>query len=137
MSATIVNKLTGEARLEGKSGRACGVVFDLQAVAAIEAQTTMGIADYLARAFGRAGVNETQRLILVGNEAYRRRNPGSNPIMPKAALDLIADAGGMLLVYPVLVESLMLAEGLGFNDGGDESAMPADDAGPPGYGATS
>lgn len=126
MSAEITNTVTGEATItDDERGETHHIVFSIEAVAAVERMTNKGVLDIIGA--GRPTLTETAMIVVAGSEGYRRRHPGQKPLNPKLALKLIA-AAGYTTILPVVLESLIKAEGLGLRDD-DEEAAPADDAG--------
>lgn len=131
--AQIVNQATGEAVLTGRSGRECHVVFDLAAVAQLEAQ--MGGRSVLDLIQSRPGVTNVLQMMVVGSAGYARRNPGQvpKPLNPALAMKVMEDCGGFANIADVMLESLTRAEGLGlFPDveAGTDDADPPPGPGP-------
>lgn len=146
----VENLTTGEAVLEGESGREVRVVYDAQAVHMIESRLEGG-----ASAFDlisglrdhRPTLQVTAVIIVAGAAGYARRNGSrGKTLTPQAALDVIDDCGGQAEVLPVLSESMARSrtlglvkedEGLGPDDeafGRDFEATAEGDARPPGPG---
>jgi len=121
MSAEITNAVTGEAMIaDDERGTAVHVVFTLEAVARLEAMPGVpAILDLIGNA--RFSLTQTVQIIAAGSEAFRRRNPGSqNQLNEKRIFRLIEGAGGLPVLNPVLLESLIKAEGLGLRDEFDD-----------------
>lgn len=135
MSAEVVNRLTGEARLtDDETGRAYGVVFDLSAVAQLE--QSAGGRSIMELVASPPGATLASQMLAVGAAGYTRRNPGQQPPVNsgKLALKIISGCGGLVKVGAVLRESVARAQGLGLiedDDTDDEEAEGVDDADPP------
>src|SRR5947209_8518241 len=137
MPAEIVNRITGEARLDGERG-SYGVVFDLAAVAALEQQQAGGTGSILQLVAQPPGAVLLAQMITVGTAGYSRRHPGAQkPLNPSLALKVIEDCGGLIQVGAVVRESVARAHGLGLIDDDDleEADAGADAVPPPGPGA--
>lgn len=126
--AQIVNHATGEALLSGRTGREYHLVFDLAAVAQLEAQ--MGGRSVLDLIQSRPGVTNVLQMMVVGSAGYARRNPGANvkPLNPNLAMKVMADCGGYANIADVVLESLTRAEGLGLFP---DAEAGSDDVDPP------
>lgn len=133
----IINDVTGCAEFTGASGRTVHVLFDIEAVMAVEQTTGKSVFDLLS---GRPGLTDMIYLLMAGSRGYGRR-PGvsAKPLSPERASKFVVDCGGVLAMLPTMLRSLTKAEGIGLDidDEDDEVGEPADDAGPPGRGATS
>jgi hypothetical protein len=143
VSIEIVNPVTGEALIRAadpEDERSWGLLFDLQAVGHVEELLGRSVMDFFAEISShRPGVKELRALIMAGSEGYRRRNRLQKTLTPNAALEVVQAAGGLAEVLPVVIESMMLAEGLGLAEKEEAAGDRAEevDARPPGLDATS
>ncbi len=121
MSAKIVNDLTGEVLLTGKSGRTYSLVFDLSAVMALEKITSKSAIDIMIN----PGATDCVAMIMCGASGWQRRNPTGPKINGNLAQKVFSDSGG-LSIRNVLAESLSGAEGLGIGDEEEEEPDESD-----------
>jgi hypothetical protein len=126
MGAEILNEVTGEAALTDKTGRKYHVVFDLNAVMALESIVGRSAISVISA----PDVTSCVAMILAGSGGYQRRNPGGRKINANLAQKIFLDSGGLVKLAPVLVESLSCAEGLGLNGGDDDAGADEGEAGP-------
>lgn len=138
-SSNIVNAITGCAVFTDAKGKRVHVLFDIEAVMAVERLSGRSVFDLLS---GRPGPTDMVNLLLAGTQGYARRNGGAvKALNPQRAARFVIDSGGVLPMLPTMLESLTKAEGLGLDldddEDDDEGADLGDDAGPPGRGATS
>lgn len=118
MGAQILNELTGEAAITDKAGRKYHVVFDLDAVIAVEKMTGRSAMELM---MSRPGITDCIVMIIAGTGGWARRNPGAGGprVNENLAKRIFADGGGIRL-GPILAESLSCAEGLGLEAAADE-----------------
>lgn len=141
MTLSAPNEITGELLIEGPlddsgEGDTWGLLFDLQAVAHLEAQMGRTVIMFL-RQFEDVGcgVADLQRFVLAGAEGYARRHRnGVKPLRPADAYDVITAGGGFGPMLRAVVESLSIA--LALKDSGEDGDA-SDDADPPAGGAAS
>lgn len=117
MAAEVLNEVTGEAVLTDKAGHKYHVVFDLDAVLAVEKITGKTAVQLMT---GQPGATDCICLILAGSAGWARRNPGAPRINENLARKIFADSGGLRL-GPALSVSLSCAEGLGLDDNDEEA----------------
>jgi hypothetical protein len=114
MSAVIENTITGQCLLTTRAGREYRLVFDMEAVAEVEAMSGgVGIMDLLMR---QPGVTMLVRMFVAGSKGYARRNPGARPINPTLAMKLIRECGGLQDLSGPVAECVCRAEGMGLFD---------------------
>lgn len=127
MSAEIENRVTGQCRLSTKAGREYHLLFDMEAVAEVEAMSGgVGIMDLLMR---QPGVTMLVRMIVAGSKGYARRNPGVRAINPTLAMKLVRDCGGLQDLSGPVAECVCRAEGMGLFDVDDDGEGEVDDEG--------
>lgn len=136
-AAQVLNDITGAAVFTATNGRQVHVLFDIEAVSAVESLSGKSVFDLLST---RPGVSDMVHLIMAGAAGYSRRNPAAKAVNAERALRFIkAFPGGVLGMLPTMLKSLTKAEGLGLDlDDDDDLDDDEDgDAGPPGRGPTS
>ncbi len=122
MSAELVNEVTGECTLTDKDDRKYHLVFDMDAVMALEKITGRAAVDIISN----TSHTDCVAMILCGSGGYQRRNPGGSRMNGNLAKRIFLDSGGYARLAYVLAESLSRAEGMGFDDedDGGEAAGP-------------
>ncbi len=121
MSAELVNEVTGECILTDKEDRKYHLVFDMDAVMALEKITGKSAVDIISS----TGTTDCVAMILCGHAGYQRRNPGGSRMNGNLAKKVFLDSGGYAKLCYVLAESLSRAEGMGFDDEGDDGGEPS------------
>ncbi len=115
---SITNRLTGEAVVDGTDAH---VLFTLDSLAYIEAQTSKRIMEFWSEASaGKVGVSDLVILLTAGMEGHRRRHGGAGgQVNPAKAAKVIDAGGGLRKVYPQVFESLTRSQSLGLTDNED------------------
>lgn len=123
MGARVLNDVTGEAVLADKEGREYHVIFDLQAVMALEKLSGRSAFDIVNEG---PTISDCVCMILAGAAGYSRRDSGAHRVNGNLAQRIFQDSGGFLAVAPTLAESLSCAEALGLQSStdGEDAASP-------------
>jgi hypothetical protein len=125
VGAQILNDVTGECVLTDKEGRSYHLIFDNQAVMALEKITGKSAVGILSDTSN----TDCQAMIMCGAAGWQRRQPGGPRVNGNLAQKIFLACGGYAKLAPKLAESLSCAEGMGFDDD-DEAEGDAGDAGP-------
>lgn len=126
MGAELVNEVTGECILTDKNDRKYHLVFDMDAVMALEKITGKPAVNIISD----TSHTDCVAMILCGHAGWQRRNPGGSRLNGNLAKRIFLDSGGYGRLAYVLSDSLSRAEGMGFDDAESEDDTDAVDRGP-------